>query len=257
MILLLSGIPRSGSSLLSAILRQNPDIDARGRSGLLPLMWDINAAFDADAAPFLEASGKTGLREKTIKSLVNNYHDSGKRFSVDKSSFWTHPNNYDLINSFVNSENKIVVLLRNIEDIMMSWVKVYEDIIDDGSVEKWLMNQKLFIEIPLFSIDSAINSGYRDKLCFVHYEDLISNPEHELNRISDAWSIPRFPYNFNNIDTSSVEDDEPYLANIHNVRSKIEKNEYNIDLSSEAKKYCSDLQEIMDGFTLNKKIRIT
>lgn len=251
MILLLSGIPRSGSSLLSAILRQNPDIDAGGRSGLLPLMWDINAAFNADSAPFLEANGKTDLREKTLKGLANNYHNSGKHFSVDKSSFWTHPNNYELINYLPGIRSKTVVLLRNIEEVMISWIKVYENIITDGSIEKWLMSQRFFIELPLLSILDAINSGYEDSLCFVEYEDLISNPSNELDRISDAWNIPHFSYNFKSIDTSAVENDESYSANIHKVRPVIEKNEYNINLSSEAKEYCSGLQEILDKFKPN------
>jgi sulfotransferase len=253
MILLLSGLPRSGSSLLSAILRQNPDIDARGRSGLLPLMWDINSAFDADAAPFLKANNKTDLREKTLRCLVDNYHNSDKAFSVDKSSFWTHPNNRNLINSFINPKNKIIVLLRNIEDIMVSWINVYENKIKDVPVEKWIMDQKFFIELPLFSINDAINAGNKNDLCFVHYEDLISNPEYELNRISDAWNIPRFSYDFNSIDTSKVEDDDSYNVNLHNVRSTISSQNYDIELSPECKEYCAELQSVMDTFSLSKK----
>lgn len=253
MILLLSGLPRSGSSLLSAILRQNPDIDSGGRSGLLPLMWDINSAFSADAEPFLKANGKTDLRKKTLKDLANNYHNSGKLFSVDKSAFWTHPNNYNLIDYLPGGRGKTVVLLRNIEDVMISWIKVYEDIITDGSIEKWIISQKFAIELPLFSINDAIDAGYKDDFCFVHYEDLISNPKQELDKISDAWNIPHFSYNFNSIDTSAVENDEPYLANIHNVRSTISRNSYDIKLSSESKNYCAELQSVMDSFVSDKQ----
>jgi sulfotransferase len=247
-ILLLSGLPRSGSSLLSAILRQNPDIESGGRSGLLPLMWDINSAFSADAEPFLKANGKNDLRKKTLKSLAINYHNSGKPFSVDKSAFWTHPNNYDLINYLPGEKSKTVVLLRNIEDVMISWVKVYEDIITDGSIEKWVISQKFAIELPLFSINDAINAGYRDNLCFVHYEDLISNPKRELDKISDAWKIPSFPYNFESIDTSIVEEDSAYGVSLHSVRPTISRNIYDIKLRPESKEYCSELQSVMDSF---------
>ena len=37
----LSGLPRSGSTLLSAILCQNPLIHAEGNSAVCQLMWDM------------------------------------------------------------------------------------------------------------------------------------------------------------------------------------------------------------------------
>jgi len=37
----LSGLPRSGSTLLSAILSQNPLIHAEGNSAVCQLMWDM------------------------------------------------------------------------------------------------------------------------------------------------------------------------------------------------------------------------
>ena len=41
---MLSGLPRTGSTLLSAILYQNPKIHAEGNSGLCQLMWDLEVS---------------------------------------------------------------------------------------------------------------------------------------------------------------------------------------------------------------------
>ena len=254
MILLLSGLPRSGSSLLSAILRQNPEINAGGRSGLLPLLWDINSAFNADAAPFLEANGKTELRGKTLNSLVANYHNSSKPFSVDKSAFWTHPNNRLLVKDYVKPQGKTIVLTRNVKDVMVSWVKVYEDIISSFPPEEWIMKQETFIELPILSITAAIDNGLGDDFCFVDYDDLICDTEEQLERIYNAWDLPYFKHDLSFIDVSNVEDDSFYGVSLHRVRSVIERKNYDITLTPEAEDYCQKLQDIMDNYFLNRKV---
>ena len=62
----LSGLPRSGSTLLSAILSQNPDIHAEGNSAVCQLMWDINKSCETTASEQLKAN----YREKTINDMV-------------------------------------------------------------------------------------------------------------------------------------------------------------------------------------------
>jgi hypothetical protein len=41
----LSGLPRSGSTLLSAILSQNPKIHAEGNYAVCQFMWDIQYSY--------------------------------------------------------------------------------------------------------------------------------------------------------------------------------------------------------------------
>jgi sulfotransferase len=255
-ILLLSGLPRSGSSLLSAILRQNPDIDAGGRSGLLPLLWDINAAFSMDAEPFLQANGKTNLRSKTLNNLVSEYHDSNKLFSVDKSAFWTHPNNRSLITDYVKPQGKTIVLMRNVRDIMVSWVKVYEDVISSFPPEEWIMQQETFIELPILSIAASIEAGFGDDFCFVDYDDLISDTEEQLEKVYEAWGLPKFKHDLSFIDGSSVEDDNFYGVSLHSVRSVIERKRYDIALTADAEDYCERLQNVMSNLYSQRKVTI-
>jgi len=63
----LSGLPRSGSTLLSAILSQNPLIHAEGNSAVCQIMWDTHTSCFTKANEQLRANN----REQTIFDLVS------------------------------------------------------------------------------------------------------------------------------------------------------------------------------------------
>ena len=54
----LSGLPRSGSTLLTAILSQNPLIHAEGNSAVCQLMWDLHQSGLTTAKEQLKANGR-------------------------------------------------------------------------------------------------------------------------------------------------------------------------------------------------------
>ena len=63
----LSGLPRTGSTLLSAILCQNPKIHAEGNSAVCQIMWDTYCSCVNNAKEQLLANN----RETTIYDIVS------------------------------------------------------------------------------------------------------------------------------------------------------------------------------------------
>ncbi len=57
-IVLLSGLPRTGSTLLQNILVQNTKIHAEGNSGLCQIMWDSKISCEQNAVQQLIGAGK-------------------------------------------------------------------------------------------------------------------------------------------------------------------------------------------------------
>jgi hypothetical protein len=64
-IIALSGLPRSGSTLLSSILSQNIDIHAEGNSAVCQLMWDMEVSCNTSGQEQIKAN----KREKTIIAI--------------------------------------------------------------------------------------------------------------------------------------------------------------------------------------------
>ena len=65
----LSGLPRSGSTLLSSILSQNINIHAEGNSAICQLMWDAQCSVLGTANQQLIASNKIDVGIELIKNI--------------------------------------------------------------------------------------------------------------------------------------------------------------------------------------------
>ena len=70
----LSGLPRTGSTLLSAILSQNPEIHAEGNSAVCQLMWDMQGSIYGTANQQLIASDRLNTGIEIIKNIPNIYY---------------------------------------------------------------------------------------------------------------------------------------------------------------------------------------
>ena len=97
----LSGLPRSGSTLLSAILSQNPLIHAEGNSAVCQIMWDTHTSCLTKAFEQLKANN----REKTVFDLVSQvphiyYKNIPEKIVVDKCRSWTLELNYKMFKHF-------------------------------------------------------------------------------------------------------------------------------------------------------------
>ena len=83
----LSGLPRTGSTLLSSILSQNPEIHAEGNSAVCQLMWDMQQSVLNSEQ--IKASNKNVL-DRLVKSIPSNYYANvTKPIVVDKCRSWS------------------------------------------------------------------------------------------------------------------------------------------------------------------------
>ena len=126
----LSGLPRTGSTLLSAILSQNSKIHAEGNSAVCQLMWDIYCSCTKTAKEQLLASNRTQTIIDMISSVPSTYYKNVPRETeviVDKCRSWTIDANVQLLTKFIDPASKIIVLERSILDIVKSFAKLYLD----------------------------------------------------------------------------------------------------------------------------------
>ena len=112
----LSGLPRTGSTLLTAILSQNPKIHAEGNSAVCQLMWDTYVSCSQNCAEQLLANN----RQKTVFDLMSSipstyYNDISEEETiiVDKSRSWTLEPNVRILENFVDPDIKMIVLESN------------------------------------------------------------------------------------------------------------------------------------------------
>ena len=230
----LSGLPRSGSTLLSAILCQNPKIHAEGNSAVCQLMWDMKQSLLNNCNEQIIANNRNHTIYNLISNIPNIYYkdiDINEKIIVDKCRTWTLHDNVEILKKYVDNNIKIIVLERPIVEIVNSIVKLYRKnnrIID---VEKLLDIETEPIMRPFAGIINAKKNNLDNNFLFISYKELIENTEETIKKIYNFCNWEYFNHDFNNIISKYKENDEIYgLNGFHDVFSKIKINISDIDL---------------------------
>lgn len=233
----LSGLPRTGSTLLSAILSQNPKIHAEGNSAVCQLMWDTYVSCTQNCAEQLLAN----KRQKTVFNLLSSipstyYKDISEEETiiVDKSRSWTLEPNVGLLENFVDSNIKIIVLERPIVEIVKSFAKLYKQNGKDFNGLDFLKPMSEPLMRSKAGVDWAKKNNHKNTFLFIEYKELVEEPEKVIENIYEFCGWEPFEHSYTNLVVKYPENDEVYqLAGQHNIREKIGFLENNVELSQE------------------------
>jgi sulfotransferase len=251
----LSGMPRSGSTLLSSILSQNPEIHSEGNSALCQIMWDLHISINNNSLEQILATKRLESSQKIIKSIPQLYYKNiEKDFVIDKCRSWTIPANIDLIERYIDQDPKIVVMIRDVVDVISSFVNLYQKNNVNVDIEDLLILEN---SEPLCrSIDGILNSFKDNKNIYhyVNYDDLVFDTKNTLNNVYDFLKIKNFDHDLNKIINLHPEDDSVYgLNGMHEVREKIEKISTDIKLKDSTIQFARNKNKILLDYlgTLN------
>ena len=246
----LSGLPRSGSTLLSAILCQNPLIHAEGNSAVCQLMWDMYKSCVTSANEQIRAN----YRENTIKDLISQiphiyYKDiqQTEKIVVDKCRSWSIEPNVKILKMFIDKNIKIIILERNVLDVVKSFVKLYRKNgkFDEESENKLVEKNTEPIMRSLEGIKWAKNNNSDNTFLFIKYDDLINNTKETIDKIYTFCGWQHFDHDFNNIVIKYPENDEVYnLKGQHSIRSTIKKDKNDIKLNKILEKKCNVIDNL-------------
>ena len=219
MIHFLSGLPRTGSTLLTSILYQNPLIHTEGSSNLCDLMWQSHVSLQGDA---IAANNRQLHAHQMIADLPARYYsDVTRPIVIDKCRTWCNSFNVEMLRKYVTPTPKIVVMTRNPADIIRSFKSLFErngrdDFDTSGMVDEFNHN--------MVCVQMAKDANDPDTFLFVDYDDLIKDTQSELNKIYEFFGLQPFEHDLFNIQTVNQEDDLVHgLQGMHDVRRTIGK----------------------------------
>jgi len=226
----LSGLQRSGSTVLGSILSQNPNIYVSPTSPLLDLV-----KLTDDNWSSLTSNIKNKHPEQILnvfRGLFDSlYEHTNKSIIIDKNRYW--PVNTDLLKAVTKESPKIIVTVRDISEILASLLtinrkndiniidnklKEQEKFINDKTRCEYLWNN--FVSIAWNNIKICYDKN-KEYMYFVEYNDIVNNPEQTLTGIYNFLEIKPYKHNFNNIFNHEPENDfETYagLSGLHDVR---------------------------------------
>ena len=237
----LAGLPRTGSTLLTSILYQNPKIHTGGNSPVCPIMLGLFNSCWVNARQQIFANNAQQKAIDLIASVPHNYYNDVKRpIILDKCRAWICKPNLELITNYITNSPKFVVMLRPIEEILLSygylrtknkyptehgksWVgDVFSDLLSEENRE--------FILTPAEGIIYA-KQNFPQNCIFVTYDELVNNTKQVLKNIYTFFGWEWFEHNLENIVNKNPENDAAYnLKGQHNIRPQIGKQKINLQL---------------------------
>ena len=222
----LVAMPRSGNTLFSTIMNQNPDIAAIGNGITIEMMKDLFLLKQTDV--FQNFPDHKSL-DNVLDSVYESYYkDWSHRIIIPREPVTTK-GNLQLIKKHLKKPFKCIVLLRDLMDVLASYMQWYTqnpnsflnrlNLKNDEEKLSVIMNKDGAVAKDLEAIKNAYN--YPDICYFVKYDDLVANPEQEFRKIYEFMKEPYYPHYFENLQTLNVNgikyDDTVVGSNMHKL----------------------------------------
>ena len=230
----ISGLPRSGSTLLCNILAQNDNLFvSKATSGCHDILFNIRNQWDRLIEHQAEGVDYDQLK-RVLTSVLNNYHTTDKNLLIDKGRGWLSL--IEMMEFILGYTPKIIVPVRNLNEILSSFEKLWRKSTGfsqwnfeqsdyfkaqtvEGRCEIW-SNQSQPVGLAYNRVKDAISRGYKNKLFFLEFDALTSTPAQTMKLVYDYLELPYFNHNFNNVEQYTKEDDEGVhrIPNLHSIR---------------------------------------
>ena len=240
----MAGLPRSGSTLLSSILNQNPKFYSGPSSPVLGAMFAIEQDFMGNE--LYHGYPKPDQVREIIGNIPHHfYSDVQQPVVFDKNRAWTARVPY--IEGYIGEQAKILVPVRRIDEILTSILTmIHRNPFEEGQPRINFVDEQLIkTDVPINDLNrcmyllgeggivyeslNAIMEGFtqniNEKMHFVDYDDLVNSPKETMENIYDFLEEEFYDHDFESISNIHREDDliTYGLSDMHEVRSKVKK----------------------------------
>ena len=235
----ISGLPRSGSTMIANVLKQNPKVHGESVSSLASIFGSINASWSNIEAN--QEYDNPDAKKGTLQSILHGYYKHiDKPVIVDKDRGWVPL--ISQIEAILERPVKIVVCVRNPAEILTSFERLRKENplfftradaqLREGSN---ISSRALYyagpdgpLGISHRNLKDAITMGYLDRLLFVDYNRYCNSPKSQTKRIYEFLELEHFDHDFENINQPEKYNDLAVgLPNLHKVKPSIDRTTVN------------------------------
>lgn len=228
---MLSGLPRSGSTVLSSILSQHSNLHVTTTSPVADIISNSYNTWCHVSTASLNPDIKQ--IHNIILGIINNAYLHIDGLVIDKNRLW--PRYSDLIFQITQQRPKIICTVRNITDILASYILLIQQPnnnfvkadLDELFLPNNLKNQckiiwEKYILYPYTSLRAGINSNSADIL-IVDYNELMQTPQQIIDKICEFISIESYSIKTTNLNPMKENDFYHGINNLHNIRPVLKK----------------------------------
>jgi sulfotransferase len=227
----ISGLPRSGSTLLAALLRQNPRFEA-GMSG--PLAGQFGALLgEMSARNEFSVFIDDAKRERILRALFENFYaECPAAVIFDTSRAWC---GWLPAVARLFPEAKVIACVRELQWVVDSIERLIQrNVFSPSSIFNYSSGGTVYtraksvvgadgmVGAPYDALKQACYGAQRDRLLLVQYETLASDPAKAMHAIYSFLGEPVFEHDFGHVDYDVTEFDERAgTPGLHTVRGTV------------------------------------
>lgn len=230
----LTGLPRSGSTVLASILNQNPEIYVTPTSPMLNVSVAMQKAWKDD--PTVKANYYEEQARNLTKAILPAYwQHRPESIIIDKGRGWAK--NMPTASALFGYPMKAVSVERDLPSIMASWLTLLKKNPNNFAERNVKMkgfkptDENLMAEMWFHMVQECMEGKAQlrkdavGQFIVINYDDLITNPNNELLKITEFLNLPEWNYQFDNIINDTNDDDLVAwgLDGLHTIRPKLEK----------------------------------
>ena len=227
----ISGLPRSGSTLLSAILRQNPEFYADISSPVQSLVAStINVITNSESNHLIDEV----RRKQILKDLIEAYYKAVAPSTVfDTNRSWTSKTS---LLKDLYPQTKIICCVRDLPWILDSFERIsaknslYGATLTDDEARQTvttrcddLMDVKKEGQVvkPYYFLEEGLLLN-PDMIMLVEYESLCKQPENVIRELYNFIGKPYYNHDFKNVEyDNEVYDKTLNMKSLHTVRREV------------------------------------
>ena len=234
-----SGLPRSGSTLLMNLLGQNPAHHVTPTSGLIELFvslannWPDYLEFKAEGLEKVKPRVLGSMRGVLTGFFEQEFAEGKVVF--DKSRGWLQY--IEMLEEALERKVRVLVTVRDIRAIVASFEKLYRSRSIDYRMpvgDAYLQAQTVegrahellgtggVAGIAINRLRDALLRGMGERLVILPYQALTAEPRQTMNLLHKALELPQFDYNPDNVEQVTEENDTYHGMDLHRIRPKIE-----------------------------------
>tara|TARA_R110000803_G_scaffold25237_1_gene60308 strand:- start:218 stop:997 length:780 start_codon:yes stop_codon:yes gene_type:complete len=235
----LCGLPRAGNTIFASLINQNPTVSATANSPVCSML--TGAELLKETPTFKNYPDHKSLDSVTSNIIPNYYSEWDKEIIIDRS-LWGEPDSIHALKKFAPNTVKIIVLVRDIKEIIASFIKFsYTNdtnfIALSGNTKQkrcdYIMKNGGELHKWIKAVFNLVKN-HSESIHIIEYNDLANNPKNTLDGVYDYLELDRFEHTFTDIpqlSNNGIEYDDSILGgDLHKINVfTVEKNNYDMN----------------------------
>jgi sulfotransferase len=230
----ISGLPRSGSTLLSAILRQNPKIHAHMSSPMAPLVTQMWLAMGAgnEHSIFIDDEQRQDLLRSIFEAYYRTIHP--QKLIFDTNRIWCAK--LPMLTQLF-PQARVICCVRDVATILDSFERLHRNnplmlsMMFSGDTARTVYHRvealggmNGVVGLAWHALREAYFSEFADRLILIDYDALSREPKATLAFLYDRLKLPPYTHDFDNVVYNEADEfDRRFgLPGLHTVGRKVQ-----------------------------------